>query len=158
MYKLELNILSQCALQNFPNLCTWNLHVLLCRIIDQARSCGWNVAADNELWVERKISALKKRTRYHVASQPASYVANLVKYSNLYELISRTKHDSRTNHEPDQVNLEIAIARKQDHWRKRKAEILTLEDWIMKQSRSDLSQGKIARYRFYTLRYIARYN
>ncbi len=60
------------------NLCTWNLHNMVCRMLEQGENCGWNIAADNELFVERRISAVKKSARYHVSQYPASYVASLV--------------------------------------------------------------------------------
>jgi hypothetical protein len=50
-------------------LCTFNLHLLCCRLLDQVleRGLTWRYG---ELWVERLIGEFKKRTKYRTHGEP----------------------------------------------------------------------------------------
>ena len=50
-------------------LCTFNLHLLLCRLMDQVleRGLTWRYG---ELWVERLIGEFKQRTKYRTHAEP----------------------------------------------------------------------------------------
>ena len=48
---------AQLAEQRFPSLCKFNLHMVICRLQEQAMAWG-HTAKDLEFWVEREVGSL----------------------------------------------------------------------------------------------------
>ncbi len=60
-------------MQGFTAACTYNLHLLNCRLADQVRERGatWQWL---ELWVERYIQEMKSRTKYRTHGAPEKVI------------------------------------------------------------------------------------
>lgn len=66
------------CLQHAPELCTVNLHTLLCRLPVQLRECGSDVGERNEMWGERMMQEGKGRHREAYPRHPEFTIAKRI--------------------------------------------------------------------------------
>lgn len=55
--------------------CTYNLHILLCRLVDQEQQCG-SIRQSTEFWVEMMVQLAKSSVRYRSTSNPGLVLAH----------------------------------------------------------------------------------
>lgn len=107
--------------EHCPSLCKQNLHILCCRLNMQEEARG-SVYGELELWIERVVQDVKRKTRYRATTDPEKVAARSITANTAMELMKvqypslrniddeikkrkRARGDAAGYDEPDDVGL-----------------------------------------------------